>query len=327
MCKSEASSAASADSTLGSNGKDSKPSGSARTTSSAKKYSDNTGPGSPFITTSPRWTERDAPRLTYSSEASHAKTSATLDVAQALRKALALGCGSTTQDSLMKYDQDGSSSRTSQDSLETAWTSYWVTLNASVIKRSSRFFLKLPQSGHLIRGKESLWLPTPSTFDHQGTLKNSGGNVKQWGGINSIGGMAETGMWPTPNCADTFTNNLKSSQQKPGSLHSVTLAQKVMWPTPKSTEHKSSDRMMRGNLTLKGAVKIWPTPRKNMHKDAHGVKGKSYDANLGEKVGGQLNPHWVEWLMGFPIGWTNLKDSAMQSSRNARRSSRKPSGS
>ena len=22
--------------------------------------------------------------------------------------------------------------------------------------------------------------------------------------------------------------------------------------------------------------------------------------------GGKLNPQWVEWLMGFPIGWTDL---------------------
>jgi len=26
-------------------------------------------------------------------------------------------------------------------------------------------------------------------------------------------------------------------------------------------------------------------------------------------VGGQLNPMWVEWLMGFPTGWTDLKHS------------------
>jgi hypothetical protein len=25
-------------------------------------------------------------------------------------------------------------------------------------------------------------------------------------------------------------------------------------------------------------------------------------------VGGQLNPTWVEWLMGYPSGWTVLED-------------------
>ena len=31
---------------------------------------------------------------------------------------------------------------------------------------------------------------------------------------------------------------------------------------------------------------------------------------LSEQVGGLLNPNWVEWLMGWPIGWTDLKHSA-----------------
>ena len=26
--------------------------------------------------------------------------------------------------------------------------------------------------------------------------------------------------------------------------------------------------------------------------------------NIQPKAGGQLNPQWVEWLMGWPIGWT-----------------------
>ena len=33
-----------------------------------------------------------------------------------------------------------------------------------------------------------------------------------------------------------------------------------------------------------------------------------------EKTTGQLNPMWVEWLMGFnPLGWTELKHSEIQS--------------
>ncbi len=28
---------------------------------------------------------------------------------------------------------------------------------------------------------------------------------------------------------------------------------------------------------------------------------------LSEEVGGLLNPEWVEWLMGWPLGWTALE--------------------
>jgi len=37
--------------------------------------------------------------------------------------------------------------------------------------------------------------------------------------------------FPTPTVADTFTGNLKSSQQKEGSMHSVSLPQAVRWVT------------------------------------------------------------------------------------------------
>lgn len=41
-------------------------------------------------------------------------------------------------------------------------------------------------------------------------------------------------------------------------------------------------------------------------------------------VDGQLNPEWVEWLMGFPAGWSELEPSAMWSyrSRHTRSSAR-----
>jgi hypothetical protein len=31
---------------------------------------------------------------------------------------------------------------------------------------------------------------------------------------------------------------------------------------------------------------------------------------LSEQIGGSLNPPWVEWLMGWPLGWTDLKPLA-----------------
>ena len=35
-------------------------------------------------------------------------------------------------------------------------------------------------------------------------------------------------------------------------------------------------------------------------------------SNLKDQVSGQLNPLWVEWLMGFPLGWTELEGSETQ---------------
>lgn len=63
-----------------------------------------------------------------------------------------------------------------------------------------------------------------------------------------------------------------------------------------------SDGKMRTDQ-LPNAVKFWPTPREFMYKDSVIDRNKS---NLGEKAGGQLNPDWVEQLMGFPEGWTDI---------------------
>jgi hypothetical protein len=40
-----------------------------------------------------------------------------------------------------------------------------------------------------------------------------------------------------------------------------------------------------------------------------------------EELNGALNPTWVEWLMGFPLGWTVCNPSATPSSRKSPKSS------
>ena len=44
-----------------------------------------------------------------------------------------------------------------------------------------------------------------------------------------------------------------------------------------------------------------------------------------DKTGGQLNPTWVEWLMGYPLGWLNSALLGMPLFRNARALSTKKS--
>jgi len=58
---------------------------------------------------------------------------------------------------------------------------------------------------------------------------------------------------------------------------------------------------------------MWGTPKAQDSRHALWDRGKG---NLGEQVaglhnGGKLNPMWVEWLMGWTLGWTDLKPLAM----------------
>lgn len=55
---------------------------------------------------------------------------------------------------------------------------------------------------------------------------------------------------------------------------------------------------------------MWPTATAtaNMHTGP-GSSGREGGLNLQTAVGGSLNPRWVEWLMGFPVGWTDLSSS------------------
>jgi DNA (cytosine-5)-methyltransferase 1 len=70
---------------------------------------------------------------------------------------------------------------------------------------------------------------------------------------------------------------------------------------------------------LEQAVQMWPTPTasswgnegsRNM-LDKHVQSGNITEQDKRAMTagnGGKLNPTWVEWLMGFPTGWTDLED-------------------
>ena len=76
-----------------------------------------------------------------------------------------------------------------------------------------------------------------------------------------------------------------------------------------------------GSVGLGRLVQMWPTPRVSDYKGSGPVGSKSHKHMSDKdylcakvnptKAGGQLNPTWVEWLMGWPIGWTDLKPLEM----------------
>jgi hypothetical protein len=128
---------------------------------------------------------------------------------------------------------------------------------------------------------------------------------------------------PTPR----VTNHQKNSRDKYVSLG----AWVKLWPTPNASDNRprataaSTERRRKlgKQISLEAAVK-YPTPKSRDWKDTGTVPpsrvldpGKD---TLGQHVartepGGSLNPTWVEWLMGWPLGWTDSAQSAMDKFR------------
>ena len=90
-----------------------------------------------------------------------------------------------------------------------------------------------------------------------------------------------------------------------------------MWPTPTARDCKGANSLKHltqpktpGNnhhvRQLANAVKLFTTP---CAADAQGTHGGANHRSLRTDVSGQLNPMWVEWLMGFPPGRTELNAS------------------
>ena len=95
----------------------------------------------------------------------------------------------------------------------------------------------------------------------------------------------------------------------------------LLFPTPKASD---ADRGGRGELLAlvrgKKTRQMWPTPgtpsggrtvrrRERPDRDRPSNLEEMVAITNPEAIGGQMNPQWVEWLMGFPLEWTDLEDS------------------
>jgi len=143
----------------------------------------------------------------------------------------------------------------------------------------------------------------------------------------------EFGLWGTPRCADGMAHPLRDPQNIAGKGRSRLEDQVALWPTPRAgktsgenaeTWQKRADAGSVATPPLALAVKMYPTPTvQGAENDAGPSQFKRNTPPLNaavhgdQKQTGSLNPAWVEWLMGYPSGWTDLEDSETPSSRKS----------
>jgi DNA (cytosine-5)-methyltransferase 1 len=74
-------------------------------------------------------------------------------------------------------------------------------------------------------------------------------------------------------------------------------------------------------MGLASAVRLWPTPNAGSPNWGGTIQEWGGSKNwvrkeMPELAGGALNPMWVEWLMGWPLGWTDLNPLEMDKSHS-----------
>lgn len=208
-----------------------------------------------------------------------------------------LGKGSTASvaDSGPKWL--GSFARWDRDS------SLWKTAQCSLLGDSDEFLETWPRWGSMRNGESFLRrIPVLPIF------------------------ASASGLWQTPVADDAIERTVGkwNSRGEPKLSAEVKL-----WPTPTASladkGGRITPRKSREGGTLIEAVssRMWPTPCASASASASASKGssiatltrKSGKSRVNDRIdhavmasdGGQLNPEWVEWLMGWPIGHTALE--------------------
>lgn len=238
--------------------------------------------------------DRGAERSMSSVEVSPVRTSARPEKDSALSEEREAVCGESMPGSFARYDRATASWKTHQCSLFGGLESFSGTWPREGMMRRGRCY-QLATAAHRMNGRgcgSSEKIPTPCSHDR----------------------------------FDIYLKDITTSKFDSARLGLAAFVRK--WPTPVASDYKSAKGSLRVKLSYaieRGATKTrkHPTPCStdatkwnNMTPEERKKKGQAVRLfNVvnedGEKNGGRLNPDWVEWLMGWPIGWTALKPMEM----------------
>ena len=226
--------------------------------------------------------------LMWCQEVSRARTSASQAKEPALTEPAA-ECGDTWRGSLARFDPATSSWRTAQPSLLEDSHESSVIWPRSGMTAGGRCW-ELPTLGHRTSGTGSGLWPTPVATDH---LWNKSETLDAWQaraerkkaqGVNLQFALRHAVQkWPTPQASDN---------------------------RPRGTQKTTARRMAIGKQVGLEAMVKWTTPTAHNAKETNARSESDRNTpTLSEQIGGSLNPTWVEWLMGWPLGWTDCAAS------------------
>lgn len=237
------------------------------------------------------------------------------------------GCGLPSSTSFARHHPPSSSWRTSQTSLTNMkhflkysqpWPRSGSMLNGSLYKqaKSERIIKEIVYSSSPTDLNISTFYPTPTASDIIGGVRKPDPNRNMAQKLRDE--ILQPLLFPTP----TTANNMLSPSFLPKSHSHRNL--RAFLPTPTHSDGtRGSTSYGPGNLTLKGAPIHLSTPTTNDATNQTFPKSQLKRNSLIAKImqqtdlnGGKdkprLSPLFVEWMMGFHTGWTDLEHSETQ---------------
>jgi len=235
----------------------------------------------------------------------HAKTSVPLEKAQALTEN-DQECGEKWRASFTKYSLDTHSWKTHQcsllgdlDEFSETWPQWGLMRDGQCWEqRTLEQTIRETESGFVPNGEDKFHTPNTTGLD---------------GGSNSRKALKKRmQMWPTPIASKG------GAWRGDGQVSMVA----------RNVETYEEYLLLTQGTSKKKREKYWPTPQASDNRDRGNMSNPSIQRRvaIGKQImlsqsvdptSGQLNPMWVEWLMGWPLGWTDLKPLAMDKSHCA----------
>ena len=168
--------------------------------------------------------------------------------------------------------------------------------------------------GRAVLRAERERFPTPTATDARKGYSSAPGpeNAR---GRQTLSGAVQSRLWPTPKATPSGPDFARAARAKSGGDDLVTaVAREELWPTPNAADGKGG-RISPDAVILSGRR---PSGAKAQRTLREAIRKKDLASDSPPPRAGALNPTWVEWLMGFPIGWTALRPSETPSSHRSR---------